>query len=162
MKHIPIEEKRRIIRDLRIETAPERWTGAYIHERFVEAFLVLARLPGHLGPDRVRGVLGGLALPETEGTGQGLAGESRMNRPPPSPAQISRMDRAFEWCGLYLAEDEEARRSLLLWSHGKAHGRRTAAILGQAGLTRSDFDAARRRGAFAIAVCLDREGRPID
>lgn len=134
-----------------------------MHERLVEAFLVLGRLPGRIGPERIRCALGAFASPEMLGVdAERSPGEFRWNRPPPSPAQIGRMERALEWCGLYLAEDEQARTCLLAWAHGKAHGRKATAILGHVGLTRADFDAARRRGALTIATALDRARAAVD
>lgn len=132
----------------------------------IEAFKVLNRLPGGIGPIGIASNLakfGGLFQEEQDPDEVEEETKRRFawSASKPSPAAVSRMEQAIEWPMRHLKEDSEACRCLLAWAIGKARGRRIDTVARRLGITRDEFDEHRRRGAYALAVALSRAGVPV-
>ena len=94
------------------------WTRHMVEERITEAAAVLRRLP----PVRIAGYFG--TWPEIQRTTKELAeGMPRpMRLPPPSSAEISRMEEAITW-NRFLEPDH----AHLMWARAEGHGGRSCA-----------------------------------
>ena len=125
-------------------------TPSEIEARFVDAADVMKRLPGL----RVPGYFN--TWPTMMKEFSDLVGQEpvRMQRPPPPPDAISRMEQTLEW--LRWLEPEDAR---IVWM--RASGERWKAICWKVGLART---AANQRWVYALCVIAWRlsgaRGRP--
>lgn len=146
---------------------PTAWTGPLVIERLIEAFRTLDRLPGRIGPARLTSRLGPFApLAQLESPADPEAAKAGLYRTwargTPTPRDIARMERAIEWPMKYLNDDSEGGKALLAFTLSKARGRRLDGLPQLLLMTQAEFDASRRRGAYALAVALSRDCIAVD
>lgn len=123
MKKVDVAQVRRILADAEQAMQPDKWTGAYVGQRFVEAYTVLDRLPVSCFPAGFRSPINFVVRDEEDAKAAAeLADAKQFNwsRAPLKPRDISRMERTFAWITAYLASDPDASRCLQCWAVAKA------------------------------------------
>lgn len=130
----------------RCQTTP--WTVDDVRERLAEAMLTLRRLPlpPHGFPGRLRSAM---PVPLQEAL-QAEAGPTRVRRPPPTAAQIDRLDRCLEW--LTWVEKPEDRMVVSAIALG-LHLRKAGRMAGRS------HEWARRHEKAALQGIVDRLNR---
>lgn len=115
-----------------------QWTPSLIEERFIEAADVMRRLPNVRVPGHFN------TWPKMLCEFADLVGQepTRLRRPPPAPAAISRMEEALGW--LRWLEPADAK---IVWL--RATGERWKTICWKVGLART---AANQRWLYALCV----------
>lgn len=168
MRHVDIDEVRRILDETPAPEPPAQWSGAHVGERMIEAFRILDRLPEAVYPRQYRSTLAFLCDLGRDFADAVTAEATRDKRAfswgriRPSPAEISRMERAFDWPGHYLKGDDLACGALLAWAQAKVRNRFPHWFLNRHGLSHPQFAVLRRRAAYTIAVGLACDRVPIE
>jgi hypothetical protein len=166
MRHVDVDEVRRILEETVLPEPPAEWTGAWVAERMIEAFRILDRLPERLYPRAYRASAAFLSGPDFA---DAVAAEATRDRRAfswgpvrPSAAEISRMEAAFDWPRRYSAGDTMAGGCLFAWAHARARNRFPHWFLKRHALTKRGFHEMRLRACYAIAVGLARDGIAVD
>lgn len=123
MTNLDVIQVRRILADADQAAAPERWTGAYVGQRLVDAFAVLDRLPISCYPAGFRSPIAQVVRDEDDAkAARELLDPKQFNwsRSIPKPRDISRMEQTFDWLRRYLIDEQEASRCLQCWAISKA------------------------------------------
>lgn len=115
---------------------PDEWTPEHVGTRLIEAFEILSRSGGRVGPGKV-----GNAWPEmliefadrTDAQARSLAEkEWQQSRGSiPSADEVSRMNQALRWSMDYLDGRPLTADALMLWAYAKATGRDMDGMLHQ-------------------------------
>ncbi len=128
--------------------AETQWTPALVEERLVEAAETMRRLP----QVRVQGYYNSWPTILREFSDRVGEVPQRLRRPPPSPAAVTRMEKALLWLRWLEADDAK-----LVWM--RAEGARWREICQRFGIARAT---ANRRFEYALCVIVWRlDKRPL-
>jgi hypothetical protein len=151
-----------IDRALGIHAAPASWTTVLVRERLVEAFELERRLPGHVGPARLRSAWLVAPLDSfADRVAQGEAPRADLWRAWAragglSPEEVARMDQALDWPRRFLLPAHAVEAKCLLgWALTRAQGRSLCAVLRSRRFARSTFLRHADAGAARIAAALE-------
>ena len=166
MRRVDVAAVRRVLAEEE-EAKPDEWTGAYVGERLVHAFRILARMPrvGHQAAFR-RAVIEVLQDVFTEEFDLLQIKEPVVSRIRPTGRDIRLMEDALLWPMKYLPHDQIQRHGTMIWAHGVARnfpaGRITAQANRRYALSTKKFHEARMAGCRTIALSLRRDHVPIE
>ncbi len=147
---------------------PLQWNVVHVMDRITEAYEVLARLPVTMRPKGYGSAMPAYTHDRFDHNAQMETGEfiealEQQNRVrlPASPAQITRMNQAFQWTPRYLADKPEVSKAVGLGAQWEAVGADLARRCKARGISPRTFFRRRTHGITIITMGLIRDKVPV-
>lgn len=144
---------------------PDIWNMMHVDRRLQDAFTVLHRLPGRIGPKQHGSAMPaythewGDYLAQAEGEREAKRARNRVEyrHRGASLPEVTAMDQALGWSGRYLSADPDAAKCAQLAGLWKALELDFDRRVSKAGYKRRTFFWHRKRGLMTIVMGLSRD-----